>query len=64
MFYIYRTIFIILIEIFDLFEIKFIYSSTILIYFNDLVKQKEVVIISIFKIILTYYNKKKILFNH
>ncbi len=58
MFCINRITFVILIEVFDLFETEFICSSTIFVYFNDLVGWKGVVAISIFKIVLIYYNDK------
>src|SRR6266699_2890790 len=47
-----------LIEMFDLFEIEFIRNPTILICSNNLIGQKKIVAISIFKIVLTYYNNK------
>ena len=59
MFRIYYTIFIILIEMFDLFETEFIRSLAILVYLNNLIGRKEIITISIFKIILTCYNNKQ-----
>src|SRR6266699_5128857 len=58
MFYIYCTIFIVLIEMFDLFETEFICSPIILIYLNDSIEQTKIIAISIFQMILTYYNDK------
>src|SRR6266699_1318949 len=58
MFYIYCMISIMLIEMFNLFEIEFIYNLAIFVYFNDLIGRKKVVAISIFEIVLTYYNNK------
>jgi len=58
MFYICRMIFAVLIEIFDLFKTEFIYSSIIFVCPNDPVGQREVVVIPIFEIVLTYYNDK------
>ena len=43
---------------FDLFETKFIRSPTILAYFNNPIGQRRVITISIFKMVLTYYNNK------
>ncbi len=58
MFYIYHTISDILIEMFDLFKTEFIYNLTILVYLNNLIGQAKVVAISIFQMILAYYNNK------
>ncbi len=58
MFYIYSTTSTILIEVFDLFEIEFIRSPTILVYLNNLIEWKRIIVISIFEIVLTYYNDK------
>src|SRR6266566_6616864 len=43
---------------FDPFETEFIYSSTILVCFNNPIGQKKIIMISIFEIILIYYNNK------
>ncbi len=43
---------------FDPFETEFIRSPTILACLNDSIGQKRVVAISIFKMVLTYYNNK------
>ncbi len=43
---------------FDPFEIEFIYNPTIFACLNDLIKRKKIVTISIFKIVLIYYNNK------
>ena len=58
MFYIYRTISNILIEIFNLFETEFIYNLIIFVYSNDLIGRIKVITISIFQMILTCYNNK------
>jgi len=58
MFYIYRTISNMLIEMFDLFETEFIYNPAIFVCFNNPIGRKKVVTISIFKMVLTYYNNK------
>jgi len=43
---------------FNLFETEFIYSLIILVYLNNLIGRKKVIAISIFEIVLTYYNNK------
>ena len=43
---------------FDLFEIEFIRSSTILVCLNNPIGQKKVIAISIFEMVLIYYNNK------
>ncbi len=43
---------------FDLFETEFICSPIILIYLNDSIEQTKIIAISIFQMILTYYNDK------
>ena len=58
MFHVYHTTFDILIEMFDLFEIEFIYSLIILVCLNDPIGWVRIITISIFQIILTYYNNK------
>jgi len=47
-----------LIEMFDPFETEFICSPVILVYPNDLVGWRKVVAISIFEMVLIYYNNK------
>ena len=42
---------------FNLFETEFIRSPAILVCFNSLVGRRKVVAISIFEIVLPYYNK-------
>src|SRR6266699_241794 len=58
MFHVYYTTSNILIEIFNLFEIEFIYSPTILICSNDPIRRIRIITISILQMILTYYNDK------
>src|SRR6266566_1143205 len=58
MFYACCTISDILIEVFDLFETEFIRSPIILVCFNDLIGQAEIIAILIFQMILAYYNNK------
>ena len=58
MFYIYYTTSNILIEILDPFKTKFIRNPTILVCSNNPIGQIEIVAISIFQIILSYYNNK------
>src|SRR6266699_3397660 len=43
---------------FNLFETEFICSLIIFVYFNNPIGRKKVVIISIFKMVLIYYNNK------
>jgi len=47
-----------LIEMFDLFETEFIYNLIMFICSNNLIERKKIITISIFKMILTYYNDK------
>jgi len=47
-----------LIEIFNPFEIEFIRSPIIFVYFNNPIGQIRIVVISILQIILAYYNDK------
>ncbi len=41
-----------------LFETEFIYNLVILVYPNDLIGRRRVIAISIFEMVLTYYNDK------
>ena len=43
---------------FDLFETEFIHNPTILVCLNNSIGRRKIIIISIFKMILTYYNNK------